>query len=60
MSPSRNRGSDRFVTAAAQNTPEERVKASQVVIRRALSREDLQELLDMFGLNHTTSKDSTS
>lgn len=38
---------------AAENTPQERVAASRVVLAHARSREDLHELLDELGLNTT-------
>ena len=47
----RERGSDRLVTAARDNTPEQRVAASRLVLKKARSRDDLRLLLDALGLN---------
>jgi len=49
----RARGSDQLVTAARQNTREERTAASRLVLRQARDREDLRQLLDALGLNET-------
>lgn len=51
MSAGRERGSDRLVTAARQNSPEERVAASRLVLRKARDRDDLRFLLEVLGLN---------
>ncbi|MFD5220279.1 hypothetical protein ACFWMH_21845 [Streptomyces tendae] len=50
MSAGRERGSDRLVTAARQNSPEERVAASRLVLRKARDRDDLRLLLEVLGL----------
>lgn len=47
----RERGSDRLVTAARESTPEQRVAASRLVLRKAQSLDDLRLLLDALGLN---------
>lgn len=39
-------------THVAQNTAEERVKASRFVLRKARSRADLRDLLNTIGLNN--------
>jgi hypothetical protein len=39
-----------------ENTTEERVAVSRLVLRKARDRADLRELLDALGLNTTTSK----
>lgn len=49
----RARGSDYIVTAARQNTREERTAASRLVLRRARDHEDLRQLLDALGLTET-------
>ena len=41
-------------TQLGQNSRAERVAASRVVLTHARSREDLHELLQMLGLNQTT------
>lgn len=51
MNAGRKQGSDRFVTAARQNTPEERAAASRLVLRQARGRDDLRLLLEVLGLN---------
>ena len=51
MSAGRVRGSDRLATAARTNTPEERVAASRLVLRKARDRDDLRLLLDVLGLD---------
>jgi hypothetical protein len=48
-----SRGSDQLVTAARQNTREERIAASRLVLRRARDRDDLRQLLDALGLNES-------
>jgi hypothetical protein len=47
----RERGSDRLITAARENTREERIAASRLVLRKARDRDDLRQLLDVLGLN---------
>ncbi|MFJ8049274.1 hypothetical protein [Streptomyces luteogriseus] len=49
----RERGSDRLITAARENTREERIAASRLVLRKARGREDLRQLLDALGLNES-------
>lgn len=51
MSPSRERGGPRLVTAAREITPAERAAASRLVLRQARDRNDLRLLLDALGLN---------
>lgn len=51
MSAGRERGSDRLVTAAREITPEERVAASRLVLRKARDRDDLRHLLEVLGLD---------
>lgn len=46
-----DRGSDQLVTAARENTREQRVAASRVVLAKARNRDDLRMLLDALGLN---------
>lgn len=53
-----DRGSDRLVTAVRTNTPEERVKASRLVLRKARNRDDLRFLLEALGLNTQPSKEA--
>lgn len=53
MSAGRKQGSDRLVTAARQNSPEERVAASRLVHRKARDRDDLRLLLEVLGLART-------
>jgi len=55
----RSRGKGLLVTAARENTPEERAAASRAVLRRARDRDDLRQLLDALGLNTQTSKDNS-
>ncbi|MFE9936365.1 hypothetical protein [Streptomyces hirsutus] len=50
------RGSGWIVTAARENTREERVAASRVVLQRARDRDDLHQLLDALGLNNDTNQ----
>ncbi|MGX1515042.1 hypothetical protein [Streptomyces collinus] len=50
MSAGRERGSDRLVTAARENSPEERGAASRLVLRKARDRDDLRLLLEALGL----------
>ncbi|MFD6324228.1 hypothetical protein ACFWOL_15460 [Streptomyces sp. NPDC058442] len=45
------RGSGWHITAARENTREERVAASRVVLQRARDRDDFRLLLDALGLN---------
>jgi hypothetical protein len=49
----RERGSDRLVTSARENTREERIAASRLVLRKARDRDDLHQLLDVLGLNES-------
>ncbi|WP_193783223.1 hypothetical protein [Streptomyces sp. E5N91] len=51
MSAGRERGSDRLAIAARKNTPEERVAASRLVLRKARDRDDLRLLLEVLGLS---------
>ncbi|WP_328657947.1 hypothetical protein [Streptomyces sp. NBC_00334] len=51
MSAGRKQGSDHLVTAARQTTPEERVAASRLVLRKARDHDDLHLLLEVLGLN---------
>jgi hypothetical protein len=55
VSTLRQRGSDHLATAARQNTPEERVAAARIVLRKARDRDDLHLLLDALGLDEQTS-----
>lgn len=54
-----SRGSDRLITAARQNTPEERRAASRAVLKAARDRDDLRLLLDALGLNTQPAKDNS-
>ncbi|MFC9949231.1 hypothetical protein ACFVIN_01460 [Streptomyces prasinus] len=45
-----SRGSGHLVTSARENTREERVAASRVVLAKARNRDDLRQLLDALGL----------
>ena len=58
MSPSRERGGPRLVTAAREITPAERAAASRLVLHQARNHDDLRLLLDALGLNQHPSKDT--
>jgi hypothetical protein len=53
------RGSDHYITTGRENTREERVAASRVVLRAARNREDLRLLLDALGLNNKPREGTT-
>lgn len=50
-------GTELLKLRLADNTRDERVKASRFVLRKARSLQDLRELLDALGLNTTTTGD---
>ncbi|MBU8549758.1 hypothetical protein IMX12_13160 [Streptomyces sp. Babs14] len=58
MSSLRERGSDQLATTAREITPEERVAASRLVLRKARDRQDLRLLLDALGLNQQPNKEN--
>ncbi|WHM32410.1 hypothetical protein OH540_21135 [Streptomyces sp. BPPL-273] len=51
MSAGRERGSDRYVTAARQATPEQRAAAARLVHRMASDGDDERHLLEVLGLH---------